>query len=135
MAILHRKEDIDRYLATAPVRGKHLLEPLKSLAESLGGSLKILEDAYVSDNEAEVHDTERDIWLCLEGQPTFVHGGELVRPRQVGDGEWKAKEIKGGTTLVLQPGDWLEIPAFEPHQHNCPDGVARMVIIKVPVKK
>ncbi len=134
MAILHRKEYIDQVLATEPVVGKHSLEPLKSLAESLGGSVKILEDVRVADNEAEVHDKEKDVWLCLEGQPTFVYGGELVDKMQVKDGEWKGKSIRDGTMVVLKPGDWLEISAGEPHQHNCPDGVARLVIIKVPVK-
>lgn len=127
MAILHRKKDIDRVLAIPAAQGKHLLEPGK------GRSIKILEDAHVSDNEAEVHDNEKDVWLCLEGQPTFMYGGELVEPREVKPGEWKAKTIRGGTAVELSPGDWLEIDAGEPHQHNCPNGVARMVIIKVPV--
>jgi uncharacterized RmlC-like cupin family protein len=49
----------------------------------------------------------------------------------IDDREWKAKEIKGGTEVVMKPGDWLWIPAGEPHQHKT-STKARLVIIKVP---
>lgn len=137
MAVLIRREEIDKSLHVMPHQGKHLVA---IQAYDLGirvtpdCPIKILEDCNVSDNPAEVHDNEDDIWLCLEGTPTFTYGGELFRPERVKEHEWKAKEIRGGITVTLKPGDWLWIPAFTPHQHNCPDGVARMVIIKVTVK-
>lgn len=133
MAVILRKEEVDKTLATKPTSGKKLLEPLKSFSATNGFPVKILEDMEVI-NEAEVHENEGDLWQCLEGEVTFICGGELVDKQLVKGGEWKAREIKGGTEIVLKPGDWLWIPAGEPHQHNCPDGVARMVIIKVPAK-
>lgn len=132
MAVILRKEEIDKTLATGSFQGKRLLEPLKSFAVATGFPVKILEDREVV-NEAEVHENDGDLWQCLEGEVTFVCGGELVDKEIVKNGEWKAREINGGTEIVLKPGDWLWIPAGEPHQHKT-SSVARLVIIKIPTK-
>ena len=137
---LIRKAEIDAALATASTPGKRLLEPLKSRALAEGLPLNILEDKEVS-NEAEVHRHEGDLWHCFEGEVTFVYGGELVEPwaKQLPDGgtddrEIKAKEIAGGIEVVLKPGDWLWIPAGQPHLHRT-DKTARLVIIKIPARE
>jgi beta-galactosidase beta subunit len=134
-----KKSVIDETLNTSysesPV--KKLLEPLRALSLEGKVPLNILEDVNVN-NEAEIHKHEADLWLCLDGEVTFIYGGEMVDPwvKKNADGstddrEWKAKEIKGGTEVVLKPGDWLWIPAGEPHQHKT-TGKARLAIIKVP---
>lgn len=130
------KDKIDETLASEPVQGKRLLEPLKTFAKEHGLPMNILEDKDVS-NEAEVHMHEGDLWHCLEGEATFIYGGEMVEPwfKKNPDGtedkrEVKANEIKGGTEKVLRSGDWLWIPAGEPHQHKCV-GTSRLVIIKI----
>ncbi len=136
--VLVRKEEIDKTLATPPVVGKKLLEPLKSFASANKLPFNILEDKEVLNNEAEIHKHEGDLWLCLEGEVNFIYDGELVEPwakKNADDtenpNEIKAKEIKNGTEAVLKPGDWLWIPAGQPHQHNCA-GTARLAIIKIP---
>lgn len=132
-----RKTEIDKTLQAIPIDGKQLLEPLKSLAAQEKLPINILEDQNVS-NDAEVHLHESDLWLCLSGEVTFVCGGEMVDPwfgkksdGSVNENDLKAKEIRGGTEVVLKPGDWLWIPAGEPHQHGA-KGTARLVIIKIP---
>ncbi|MBI2024697.1 MAG: hypothetical protein HYT03_01210 [Candidatus Harrisonbacteria bacterium] len=137
---LVRKSEIDKTLATAPTRGKKLLEPLKSLAAANKLPLNILEDKEVLDNEAEIHKKEGDLWLCLKGEVKFIYGGEMVDPwvKKNADGslnenEIKAKQIKNGIESILKPGDWLWIPAGQPHQHLCV-GTVRLAIIKIPVK-
>jgi mannose-6-phosphate isomerase-like protein (cupin superfamily) len=136
--VLVRKEEIDKTLATEPTAGKKLLEPLKSFAAANKLPLNILEDKEVLNNEAEIHKHEGDLWLCLEGEVKFIYGGELVEPwvKKNPDGtenpnEIKAKQIKNGTEAVLKPGDWLWIPAGQPHQHICPK-TSRLYIIKIP---
>lgn len=131
------KSEIDQTLATPSTQGKRLLEPFKAFAAANKLPFNILEDNAVS-NEAEVHHHEADLWLCLEGSVRFVTGGEMVDPwfKKLADGtedqrEVKAKEIRGGTESVLNPGDWLWIPAGQPHLHVC-EGVARLVIVKIP---
>lgn len=132
-----RKEDVDATLASVPFDGKHLLEPLKSLAAQGKLPINILEDQNVS-NDAEVHRHESDLWYCLSGEVTFVCGGEMVDPwfgkkpdGSPNENELKAKEIRGGTEVILKAGDWLWIPAGEPHSHSA-SGTVRLVIIKIP---
>ena len=139
-SIFVSKKQIEETLKTKPVQGKRLLEPFKTFASTNNLPFNILEDKEIS-NDAEVHMNEADLWYCLEGEVTFIYGGEMVNPwfgKNV-DGsenknEIKAKEIQGGITSILKPGDWLHIPAGEPHQHNCTD-VARLIIIKIPKKE
>lgn len=139
--VLVRKEVLDQTLAQAPTQGKHLLEPLKSLAAKEGLPFNILEDKDVQ-NDAEVHTHEHDLWICLEGEAEFIYGGEMADPwvKTLPDSskdyrEVKSKEIKNGTREILKTGDWLFIPAGNPHAHNKLDGHARLMIIKIPVVK
>lgn len=138
--VLIRNEKIAETLDGTPTVGKKLLEPLKSFSVANKLPLNILEDVGVLNNEAEVHKHEGDLWLCLEGEVKFIYGGELVDPwmKKLSDGitddrELRAKEIRDGTESVLKPGDWLWIPAGQPHKHTCA-GIARLAIIKIPVK-
>ena len=135
-----KKEIIDKCLANEPDQGKHQLEPLKSLSAAQKLPFNILEDCTIMNNEAEVHMHEADLWHCLEGEVEFIYGGEMVDPefRKNKDGtenkdELYANQIKNGTKVTLKPGDWLWIPAGQPHQHNCKE-TARLVIIKIPKK-
>lgn len=130
-----KHEDIQASLRAEPVQGKHLLHSFRLFLESIGAEdcpIKILEDSFVNpdQNKPEVHDHEEDIWLCLEGAPVFVCGGELVNPKNTKPNEWVGDSIRGGEEIMLHPGDFLRIEAREPHQHFCPEGTARMVIIK-----
>lgn len=137
-AFISRRE-IDATLAVPATQGKRLLEPLKSITAANGIPINILEDKEVS-NEVEVHRHEGDLWGCLEGEVTFVYGGELVEPwaKKLADGntddrELKAKSIRGGTEVTLTAGDWLWIPAGQPHRHRT-DKTARLYIIKIPAR-
>jgi len=81
-----------------------------------------------------------DLWYCIRGEVTFIFGGELVNPeaKKNADGktdkrELSADTIKGGEETILRPGDWLYIPAGQPHQHRA-SGTAYLMIIKIPKK-
>lgn len=135
--VVVRNNDISTFLHAAPVQGKHMFEPLKVFSKASGIPLNFLEDTDVS-NDAEVHRHEADLWYCLEGEVEFICGGELVEGKvkinkdsTIDDREWKAKAIEGGEKIVLRAGDWLWIPAGEPHQHSA-KGTAKLAIIKVP---
>lgn len=136
-ATVVRSKEIEKTLKQAPGTGKNLLEPLNTIASEKGLPFKILEDNDIF-NPAELHRDSGDLWLCLEGEVTFVYGGELVNPQEkknadgtINQNELKAKEIRGGETTVLNPGDWFWIPAGVSHQHFS-KSVARMMIIKIP---
>lgn len=104
-----QKSVIDQTLATPAFQGVHFLEPFQSLTRASGMPLKILEEVNANGN-AEMHENEADLFLCLEGTPTFLIQGDEI---------------------VLHPGEWLWIPAGVPHQHHS-SGTSRIAIIKIP---
>ncbi len=117
--------------------GTNALDPLKSLALKHQLPLKILEDHQIH-NKPEVHLHEVDLWFCLEGEVLFACGGSLLhcQNRKKTDGsidqnELFGDEIQNGNSYILKPGDWLWIPAGEPHQHGTKT-TARLMIIKIP---
>lgn len=131
------KSKVDETLVASSTQGKKLLEPLKSLAIETGSPLKIIElDHHV--NVPEVHKYLDDLWYCIEGEVRFFVGGTMIEPRMrtLPDGtldetELRAKSIEGSKEILVRPGDWLWIPAGEPHQHIT-EGTARLFIIKIP---
>ncbi len=65
--------------------------------------------------EAEIHQHDTDIFYVLEGTASFVTGGELVEPRNIGPGEIRGSSIRGGRSQKLAKGDVITIPAGVPH--------------------
>ncbi len=131
------KKEIDKSLEGKSVQGKTFLEPLKSITTDKI-PFNILEDYELHENEPEIHVNEADLWQCLEGEVKFLCGGELVDPsfRKNPDGtdnknEIKGEDIRDAATHILKPGDWLWIPAGQPHKHT---GTGKLVIIKIPKK-
>ena len=134
------KKLIEETLATVPTPGKRLIEPFAKFAVDNALPMIILEDNEATDNVAELHVLEGDLWYCLEGEAKFVLGGELVNPYANinADGtenrnEWKAKSIINGDEMTITPGDWLWIPPNQPH-HRFTKGNSRFVMIKIPKK-
>lgn len=137
--VVVRKELFEEALREKPRQGKKLLEPLKSFCTDYDLPLQgILEDTD-TENVAEVHTHEGDWWECVEGEIEFIVGGELIDPyyaKRNAEGtidyrEIKAKEIKGGMSVILKAGDSLWIPPGVPH-HHFKNGTARLKIIKIP---
>lgn len=132
--VLVRKEEVDNILAVPLGQGKNQLEPLKSL----GLPFNIVGiRVSINDSGAEVHKKTNDLFLCLAGKVDFICEGKLLDPaaKKRLDGsededELRAKEIKGGIELVLNPGDWLWVPAGTPHKNGAV--AAHLVVIKIP---
>lgn len=128
-----------QFLLEPVAEGKHAMSVFSQFAAGLGLPCFLIEDAAPMDPpEAEVHDGEGDLWHCLEGSATFVHGGHLSdgkeRVRPDGSpvhGEWVGTHILGGIETIVEAGDWLWIPPGVPHAHWS-DAVARMMVVKVP---
>ena len=128
--ILVKKEGIDKILATHPIAGKRLLEPLKYLMESKQIPFGILEDCRVGEEDAkvEVHRSEGDLWFALEGKTEFIYGGK-IKEQKLG-----MPKIIAVTEINLNPGDWLWIPPGQPHLHKN-SKTSRLIIIKIPAAK
>jgi mannose-6-phosphate isomerase-like protein (cupin superfamily) len=68
------------------------------------------------DGEAELHETQADVFVVQGGEATLVVGGEVVDGKTTAPGEVRAPSIKGGERRPLGTGDIVHIPAKVPHQ-------------------
>ena len=66
--------------------------------------------------QAELHQTQNDVFLVQSGQATLVAGGRVVEPKTVAPHEIRGSSISGGERKALGPGDVVHIPAGIPHQ-------------------
>jgi mannose-6-phosphate isomerase-like protein (cupin superfamily) len=66
--------------------------------------------------QAELHETQNDVFLVQSGQATLVVGGTVVEPKTVSPHEIRGASINGGELKTLGPGDVVHIPAGIPHQ-------------------
>jgi mannose-6-phosphate isomerase-like protein (cupin superfamily) len=92
--------------------------PGKSAAQQLGdfGSHSLVVVHRQGDGEAEIHQTQTDIFVVQSGTATLVVGGEVVNGRTTAPNEIRGDSIKGGQKRPLAPGDIVNIPARMPHQ-------------------
>jgi mannose-6-phosphate isomerase-like protein (cupin superfamily) len=65
---------------------------------------------------AEIHENWSDHIFIQEGEASFVLGGVAVDAKDTAPGEKRGTSIKGGTTTVMLPGDYLFVPPGTPHQ-------------------
>jgi mannose-6-phosphate isomerase-like protein (cupin superfamily) len=65
---------------------------------------------------AELHETQNDVFFIVSGEATLVEGGALVEPKMTEPHEFEGKSIQGGTKTKLAEGDVVHIPFKVPHQ-------------------
>jgi mannose-6-phosphate isomerase-like protein (cupin superfamily) len=86
-----------------------------------GGSLVTRSDLLVSGShreaagQVEVHDKETDVLYVVDGEATFVFGGQMVGGKVSRPGQWLGSDITGGQTQHLVKGEVFVIPAGVPH--------------------
>ena len=66
--------------------------------------------------EAEIHESQADIFIVQSGRATLVVGGTVPNSKAVSPGEIRGPAIEGGQRKALAPGDVVHIPAKTPHQ-------------------
>lgn len=120
------KEPIRKYVV---MKKQSLAELEKKLsgenkAEDLVGGegmytrVAIQHDKEKVGSEAESHDDSDDVYYVLEGEAELTLGGKLDNPREISKGEWRAKSITGGQTMIIKKGDLIVVPRGTPHQRN-----------------
>ena len=60
--------------------------------------------------ELEVHDGKDHIFFVTDGQATLTLGGELVTPKEISPGEWRAAKSANSKTVDVAKGDLVFIP-------------------------
>ncbi len=63
----------------------------------------------------EVHTKDTDVFYVLKGAATIITGGTMIDGESIAADEIRAKEITGGETRELAPGDAMIIPNGVPH--------------------
>src|SRR5919198_110187 len=81
--------------------------------------------------EVELHTWVTDIMYVLAGEATVVTGGELVDRRQIGPGEYRAAELRGGRSQRLSKGDVMVVPNGVPHWFTEVRGPLQYYVVKV----
>ena len=86
-----------------------------------GGSLVTRPDLLVSGShreaagQVEIHDKETDVLYVVDGEATFVTGGQMVGGKVTRPGQWLGSDITGGQSRHIAKGDVFVIPAGIPH--------------------
>jgi mannose-6-phosphate isomerase-like protein (cupin superfamily) len=72
--------------------------------------------------EAELHETQGDIFIVQSGEATLIVGGTVVDPKTKAPHEVRGPSIKDGVSKQIGPGDIVHIAAQTPHQLMVPAG-------------
>src|SRR3989442_9987646 len=87
------------------------VDPAKvAAAIAKGGSLVTRPDLLVSGShreaagKVEVHDKETDVLYVIEGEATFVFGGQMVGGKVTAPGQWQGSDITGGEAHHIAKG-------------------------------
>jgi mannose-6-phosphate isomerase-like protein (cupin superfamily) len=98
------------------------IDPQKTAAAlAKGGSLVTRPDLLVSGShrevagQVEVHEKETDVLYIVDGEATFVTGGQMVGGKVSAPGQWLGTDITGGTPQKIGKGDVFVVPAGVPH--------------------
>ena len=94
------------------------IDPQKFAVQSLGtfGNHSFMLAHREGNGQAELHETQNDVFFVHSGHATLVVGGSIVEPKMVAPHEVRGLSIRGGTQEALDPGDVVHIPAGIPHQ-------------------
>lgn len=79
----------------------------------------------------EAHTKDTDILYVLKGTATVVTGGTMVDGKNIAPDEIRGREISGGETRKLVPGDAMIIPNGVPHWFKEVQGPFLYYVVKV----
>lgn len=65
--------------------------------------------------QSEVHVTDTDVFVVIDGNATIVVGGKMIDAKEVSPGEIRGSGIEGGTDYRLEKGVVLTVPRNTPH--------------------
>lgn len=92
---------------------------------------KVHASRRTSPGMAEVHTRDTDIIYVLEGSAMLVTGGSVVEGETTAEDEIRGKEITGGETRTISPGDVVIVPAGTPHWFKEVNGPVLYYVVKV----
>lgn len=82
--------------------------------------------------EVEVHEHWIDYMVIQQGEAEFTFGGTLSGAHDTAPGERRGGTITGGTVVTIKPGDFLVVPAGQPHVTMIkPGSNFRAIVVKI----
>ena len=108
-------------------KGAHSADLLKPGPTAL--EIVVRHEDDFEQTELELHDGKDHVFLVTEGQATLTLGGELVTPREVSPGEWKAAKSTGSKNVDVAKGDLVFIPHGTVHGRSAKGRKFTMVIV------
>jgi len=82
--------------------------------------------------EVEVHEHWIDYMAIQQGEAEFTFGGTATGMHDTGPGEKRGGAITGGTVVTIKPGDFIVVPAGQPHLTMIkPGSTFRAIVFKV----
>jgi len=103
----------------------------KLLDESAGRNYMIYTSRREGPGQVEVHAKDTDILYVLKGNATIVTGGTMIDGKPIAADELRGREITGGETRQLVPGDAMVIPNGVPHWFKEVQGPFLYFVVKV----
>ncbi len=76
---------------------------------------KVLASRREKPGQSEVHVSDTDIFIVIDGAATIVIGGKMIDAKETSPGEWRGSGIEGGTDYLLEKGVVLTVPRNTPH--------------------
>ena len=76
---------------------------------------KVMASRRDKPGQSEVHATDTDIFIVIDGTATIVIGGKMLEPQQVSQDETRGSGIEGGQEYQLEKGVVLTVPRNTPH--------------------
>lgn len=109
-----------KHRALEGMQGKlsHELDEERSASEVLGqyGNHHVEIAHREATGNAELHETQNDVFFIVSGEATLVLGGKLVDAKMTEPHEFEGKSIVGGSETRLAEGDVMHISFNVPHQ-------------------
>jgi len=108
-------------------KGGHAADLLKPGATAVEIAWRHEEDFEQAD--LEVHDGKDHVFFVTEGQASLILGGDLVAPREISAGEWRAPKSTNSKTVDVGKGDLVFIPHGTVHGRSVKGKKLTMMIV------
>ena len=123
--------DIASRIKDAEVAAKGDADPPAGVLLKAGPTMAVMSYRKKPADHAEVHETDDELFVVLEGAGALTMGGSLVDPTRHGTSLWSNK-TDGGTVYTLTKGDMILVPANSPHRVTRVDG-PKLVLLSVHI--
>jgi len=116
--------ELERTLTGKGAHGADLLKPGATALE-----IVLRHEDDFEQTELELHDGKDHVFLVTDGAATLTLGGEMVAPREVSPGEWKAAKATNARTVDVAKGDLVFIPHGTVHGRSAKGRRFTMLIV------